>query len=98
MDSMRTRVQELERECSTMKKAIQKIDKVSKHSSGNSGEEENWRKFRCIDSRLKCVTPHEPTVVEAGKGECYRGNLCWTIQSSRGPSKAQQLPSHNASK
>ncbi|KAG8384495.1 hypothetical protein BUALT_Bualt04G0123600 [Buddleja alternifolia] len=36
MDSMRTRVHELERECTTMKKAIEKIDKM--------GPRDTWRK------------------------------------------------------
>ncbi|MCE3052517.1 hypothetical protein HAX54_052804 [Datura stramonium] len=73
MDSMRTRVQELERECSTMKKAIQKIDKVGKHGSGNSGERGGgWRKkFGCKFKTQVCDS-HEPTVVEARKGRGHR--------------------------
>lgn len=64
MDSMRTRVHELERECSTMKKVIQKIDKV--------GTSQSWRstitrKFGCKFKTQVCDS-HESTVVEARKG------------------------------
>lgn len=68
MDSMRTRVNHLERECSTMKKAIEKIHKV-----GPSG----WRgsitkKFGCKFKTQVCDS-HEPTtIVEARKGRTHR--------------------------
>ncbi|CAI9276840.1 unnamed protein product [Lactuca saligna] len=59
MDTMRTRVHELERECTTMKKAIEKIDKV-----GSDG----WRKkFGCKFKTQVCDS-HEQTVVETRKG------------------------------
>ncbi|KAF2295123.1 hypothetical protein GH714_031601 [Hevea brasiliensis] len=58
MDSMRTRVRQLERECSTMKKAIEKIDKV-----GPRG----WRRFGCKFKTQVCDS-HEQTVVNARKG------------------------------
>lgn len=70
MDSMRTRVHELERECSTMKKVIQKIDKV--------GESQNWRnsitrKFGCKFKTQVCDS-HESTVVETRKGRHNKSN------------------------
>ncbi|KAI3777068.1 hypothetical protein L1987_46862 [Smallanthus sonchifolius] len=70
MDSMRTRVNYLERECSTMRKAIEKIDKVE--PSGIGG----WRgslsrKFGCKFKTQVCDS-HEPTVVEARKGRTHR--------------------------
>ncbi|KAM0058042.1 putative BTB/POZ domain, NPH3 domain, NPH3/RPT2-like family protein [Helianthus debilis subsp. tardiflorus] len=66
MDSMRTRVHELERECTTMKKAIEKIDKV-----GPTG----WftKKFGCTFKTEVCDS-HEPTVVETRKGRNHRSN------------------------
>ncbi|KAJ8567209.1 hypothetical protein K7X08_019417 [Anisodus acutangulus] len=69
MDSMRTRVQELERECSTMKKAIQKIDKVGKHDSGEGG---GWRKKLGCKFKTQVCDSHEPTVVETRKGRGHR--------------------------
>ncbi|XP_071702389.1 BTB/POZ domain-containing protein At5g66560-like [Rutidosis leptorrhynchoides] len=60
MDSMRTRVHELERECTTMKKAIEKIDKVGWRDSVT-------RKFGCTFKTQVCDS-HEPTVVETRKG------------------------------
>ncbi|KAI7740520.1 hypothetical protein M8C21_024432 [Ambrosia artemisiifolia] len=67
MDSMRTRVHELERECTTMKKAIEKIDKVG----GPTG----WftKKFGCTFKTQVCDS-HEPTVVETRKGRNNRTN------------------------
>ncbi|KAL8200613.1 hypothetical protein R6Q57_011952 [Mikania cordata] len=67
MDSMRTRVHELERECTTMKKAIEKIDRV-----GPTG----WRgsitkKFGCAFKTQVCDS-HEPTVVETRKVRIQR--------------------------
>ncbi|KAJ9562271.1 hypothetical protein OSB04_007431 [Centaurea solstitialis] len=67
MDSMRTRVHHLERECSTMKKAIEKIHKV-----GPTG----WRgsltkKFGCKFKTQVCDS-HEPTIVEARKARTHR--------------------------
>lgn len=61
MDSMRTRVHELERECTSMKRVIEKIDKV-----GPTG---GWlsKKFGCKLKTQVCDS-HEPTVVEARTG------------------------------
>lgn len=66
MDSMRSRVHELERECSTMKKAIEKIDQL-----GTSGGSRGWRgsltkRFGCKFKSQVCDS-HEPTVVETRK-------------------------------
>ncbi|CAN4082830.1 unnamed protein product [Withania somnifera] len=74
MDSMRTRVQELERECSTMKKAIQKIDKVGKHGSGsnNGSGGGGWRKKLGCKFKTQVCDSHEPTVVENKKGRGHR--------------------------
>jgi len=65
MDSMRTRVHELERECSTMKKVIEKIGvpQNGKTSWTNSFT----RKFGCKFKTQVCDS-HESTVVEARKG------------------------------
>ncbi|CAN4079593.1 unnamed protein product [Withania somnifera] len=72
MDSMRTRVQELERECSTMKKAIQKIDKVGKHGGGEGGGGGGWRKKLGCKFKTQVCDSHEPTVVGARKGRGHR--------------------------
>lgn len=57
MDSMRTRVQELERECSTMKKAIEKIPE------GGSGKRSFVRKFGCKFKTQVCDS-HQSSAVE----------------------------------
>ncbi|KAJ6678521.1 hypothetical protein OIU85_009040 [Salix viminalis] len=67
MDSMRTRVHQLERECSTMKKVIEKIDK-----EGPLGNDGGWRasltrRFGCKFKTQVCDS-HEQTVVNARKG------------------------------
>ncbi|KAK9108754.1 hypothetical protein Sjap_016814 [Stephania japonica] len=72
MDSMRSRVQELERECTSMRKAIEKIDRVgpqSEHVHSQSGS--GWRtsltkKFGCKFKTQVCDS-HERTVVEANR-------------------------------
>lgn len=66
MDSMRTRVHQLERECSTMKKVIDKIEKSG--PPGNGG----WRgsltkRFGCKFKTQVCDS-HESTVVDTRKG------------------------------
>uniref|UniRef100_A0A5B7A7V3 BTB/POZ domain-containing protein n=1 Tax=Davidia involucrata TaxID=16924 RepID=A0A5B7A7V3_DAVIN len=71
MDGMRSRVHELERECSTMKKAIEKIDKSGPPGEGVGGGG-GWRssltkKFGCKFKTQVCDS-HEPAVVEARKG------------------------------
>ncbi|KAL3526713.1 hypothetical protein ACH5RR_011369 [Cinchona calisaya] len=76
MDSMRTRVHELERECSTMKKAIEKIDEVgvaprSQRVSGGGGG--GWRsKFGCKFKTQVCDSHESAAVVEARKGRSHR--------------------------
>ncbi|PIA55566.1 hypothetical protein AQUCO_00700103v1 [Aquilegia coerulea] len=71
MDSMRSRVHELERECSTMKKVIHQIDKnVAVGSSGG------WRntiskKFGCKFKTQVCDS-RERAVVETRKGSHQR--------------------------
>lgn len=69
MDTMRARVQELERECSKMKKTIEKVD-----DSGPSGHVENsgwWSKLGCKFKTQVCDS-HEPTVAEGGKRRLER--------------------------
>lgn len=69
MDSMRTRVHELERECSTMKKAIEKIDKVG---PGNGGWRSSITKKLGCKFKTQVCDSHEPTVVDARKGRTHR--------------------------
>ncbi|KAF7828783.1 BTB/POZ domain-containing protein [Senna tora] len=66
MDSMRTRVHQLERECSSMKKVIEKIDKTGPQGGGG------WRaslgkKLGCKFKTQVCDS-HESTVVDRRKG------------------------------
>ncbi|XP_073309496.1 BTB/POZ domain-containing protein At5g66560-like [Primulina huaijiensis] len=64
MDTMRARVQDLERECSIMKKAIDKMDE-----SGPSGHGENsgwWSKLGCKFKTQACDS-HEQTAAKGGK-------------------------------
>lgn len=69
MDSMRTRVHELERECSSMKKAIEKIDKAGPQGHVEKG---GWRsKFGCKFKTQVCDS-HEPTVVDTRKPRAHR--------------------------
>ncbi|KAK3015352.1 hypothetical protein RJ639_005624 [Escallonia herrerae] len=74
MDSMRTRVHELERECSTMKREIEKIDKaVPPSRAGGTG----WRnsltkKFGCKFKTQVCDSHEQPSVVQARKGRAHR--------------------------
>ncbi|KAI4381185.1 hypothetical protein MLD38_007286 [Melastoma candidum] len=65
MDSMRTRVHELERECSMMKKAIEKIDKEGPEGSGRKGTLS--RKLGCKFSTRVCDS-QEKGVVDARRG------------------------------
>lgn len=68
MDSMRSRVQELERECSTMRKAIAKIDRSSGAggAEGGGGWSSFTKKFGC-KFRTQVCDSHERTVVESNK-------------------------------
>ncbi|OAY35387.1 hypothetical protein MANES_12G097500v8 [Manihot esculenta] len=63
MDSMRTRVHQLEKECSTMKKVIQKIDKEGPRGWGSS----LTRRFGCKIKTQVCDS-HGQTVVNGRKG------------------------------
>lgn len=68
MDSMRTRVHQLERECSTMKKVIEKIDKAGPPGGGTgSWKGSLTRRFGCKFKTQVCDS-HEQTVVDARKG------------------------------
>ncbi|ERN17651.1 BTB/POZ domain-containing protein At5g66560 isoform X1 [Amborella trichopoda] len=77
MDSMSARVKELERECSTMRKAIEMIGKFAGEKKGNSGPKLSakvdgkngaWgsltKKFGCKFKTQVCDS-HEGTVIEA---------------------------------
>lgn len=65
MDSMRTRVHQLERECSTMKKVIEKIDKPG--PPGGTWRGSLNRRFGCKFKTQVCDS-HEQTVVDTRKG------------------------------
>ena len=67
MDSMRTRVHQLERECSTMKKVIEKIDKEDPLGNGGGWRGSLTRRFGCKFKTQVCDS-HEQTVVNARKG------------------------------
>jgi hypothetical protein len=67
MDSMRTRVHQLERECSTMKKVIDKIDKEGPRGNNGGWRESLTRRFGCKFKTQVCDS-HEQTVVNARKG------------------------------
>ncbi|XP_044470405.1 BTB/POZ domain-containing protein At5g66560-like [Mangifera indica] len=69
MDSMRTRVHQLERECSTMKKVIEKIEK--KGGPGGGWRESVNRKFGCKFKTQVCDS-HEQTVVDNRKGRQHQ--------------------------
>ncbi|KAK9750027.1 hypothetical protein RND81_02G167800 [Saponaria officinalis] len=76
MDSMRTRVHELERECSSMKKVIEKIDSVgTPQNEGNKGWKKGsfGRKFGCRFKTQVCDS-HESSVVETRKGRHHSKN------------------------
>nr|XP_043615450.1 BTB/POZ domain-containing protein At5g66560-like [Erigeron canadensis] len=69
MDSMRTRVHHLERECSTMRKAIKSMDEVNPSRQGG-WRESIAKKFSCKFKTQVCDS-HEPTIVEARKGRTH---------------------------
>lgn len=64
MDSMKTRVHQLERECSMMKKVIEKMDKKA---SVGSWRESVSRKFGCKFKTQVCDS-HEERVVDNRRG------------------------------
>ncbi|CAL9107361.1 unnamed protein product, partial [Musa textilis] len=67
MDSMRNRVQELERECSSMKKALSKLDEGGEGGGAAEGEEDGGRRrrrFGCRFSTQVCDS-HERNVIES---------------------------------
>ncbi|KAK7251143.1 hypothetical protein RIF29_34081 [Crotalaria pallida] len=64
MDSMRTRVHQLERECSSMKRVIEKIDKSG--PQGGGWRASLGRKFGCKFKTQVCDS-HESTVVDTRK-------------------------------
>ncbi|KAJ9177181.1 hypothetical protein P3X46_012422 [Hevea brasiliensis] len=66
MDSMRTRVHQLERECSTMKKVIEKVDKEGPRGWRGS----LTRRFGCKFKTQVCDS-HEQTVVNTSKGRYH---------------------------
>lgn len=73
MDSMRTRVHQLERECSTMRKVIEKIDKAGPHGGGGGA---GWRaslgkKFGCKFKTQVCDS-REQAVVDTRKGRHHQ--------------------------
>ncbi|XP_074275234.1 BTB/POZ domain-containing protein At5g66560 [Silene latifolia] len=78
MDRMRTRVHELERECSTMKKAIDKIESVGTPINNNASKK-GWKngtfskKFGCKFKTQVCDS-HESTVVEVRKVKHHSNN------------------------
>ncbi|KAJ6774476.1 hypothetical protein OIU79_017802 [Salix purpurea] len=67
MDSMRTRVHQLERECSNMKKVIEKIDKECPRQNNGGWRGSLTRRFGCKFKTQVCDS-HEQTVVNARKG------------------------------
>ncbi|XP_020204130.1 BTB/POZ domain-containing protein At5g66560 [Cajanus cajan] len=72
MDSMRTRVHQLERECSSMKRVIAKFDKSGGSGGGGGGGAGGWRaslgrKFGCKFKTQVCDS-HESTAVDTRKG------------------------------
>ncbi|XP_057967595.1 BTB/POZ domain-containing protein At5g66560-like isoform X2 [Malania oleifera] len=68
MDSMRTRVQELERECSNLKKAIEKIDKVGPGGSGSRRGSSFTEKLGC-KFKTQVRDSHEPTAAGGRKSQ-----------------------------
>ncbi|KAE8701231.1 BTB/POZ domain-containing protein [Hibiscus syriacus] len=71
MDSMRTRVHQLERECSMMKKVIQKIEKGGPRGGGWKGSLS--KRFGCKFKTQVCDS-HESTVTETRRGRHDQSN------------------------
>lgn len=67
MDSMRTRVHQLERECSTMKKVIENIDKAGPQDGGGRWRRSLIRRFGCKFKTQVCDS-HESAVVDGRRG------------------------------
>lgn len=66
MDTMRTRVHKLERECSNMKKVIAKIDKEGSPAMTTTDRPRSWsitKKFGCKFKTQVCHS-HEATMVD----------------------------------
>uniref|UniRef100_A0A7C9D596 NPH3 domain-containing protein n=1 Tax=Opuntia streptacantha TaxID=393608 RepID=A0A7C9D596_OPUST len=74
MDSMRNRVKELERECSTMKKVIEKIDMVGNNNLRNENGK-GWRSKLGCKFTTKVCNSHESTVVDGRKAR-HRRSRC----------------------
>ncbi|KAK4790762.1 hypothetical protein SAY86_018066 [Trapa natans] len=72
MDSMRTRVHQLEQECSTMKKLVEKIDKEGGSVRGVGWRSSLTRKLDCKFKTQVCDS-QESADVEVGKGRRNRG-------------------------
>lgn len=69
MDSMRTRVHQLERECSSMKKVIERIDKSGTQSeTGGSGWRVSLTRRLGCKFRTQVCDSHEQTVVDTRRG------------------------------
>lgn len=71
MDSMKTRLHELERECSTMKKVIERIDKDGPLEGKRKSS--FTKKFGCKFKTQVCDS-HQPTVVEGRRGRNSTSN------------------------
>lgn len=69
MNSMRTRVHELERECSSMKKAIEKIDKGDPRGHVEKG---GWRAKLGCKFKTQVCDSHEPTVIDTRRPRGHR--------------------------
>ncbi|KAJ7944366.1 BTB/POZ domain-containing protein family [Quillaja saponaria] len=70
MDSMRTRVHQLERECSSMKKVIEKFDKTG--PPGSAGRRVPLTKKLGCKFKTQVCDSHESTVADASKGRHHR--------------------------
>ncbi|XP_028768348.1 BTB/POZ domain-containing protein At5g66560-like isoform X2 [Neltuma alba] len=71
MDSMRTRVHQLERECSTMRKVIAKIDNKAGPQGGRGWRASLGKKFGCKFKTQVCDS-REQAVVDTRKGRPHQ--------------------------
>ncbi|KAL6572886.1 hypothetical protein OROHE_002362 [Orobanche hederae] len=69
MDSMRTRVHELEKECTTMKAALEKIDKIGPRGHVEKG---GWRTMFGCKFKTQVCDSHESAVVHTKKARATR--------------------------